>query len=138
MASVMARNALVAAAVAILAFAGFPQSVFAAPAESFRAFGQGSELALPLNCLSTGVGPLNLCPASDACACTSIVGHGTAAVMGGPITYTATVATNLSAPSGSCDEAVGTARLVSTTAPGNQVVPNFTGTLCATPSTAAS
>lgn len=129
-----ARYALAVAAIAILGFAGSAPSVLAAPAANFRAFGQGIEPSTTPDC-STATG-LKLCPGSDACICTPISGHGTCAAMGGPVSYTATVATDLSLGVGNCDEAFGTATLVSTTNPANKVVLNFSGTLCGTPPTA--
>jgi hypothetical protein len=53
--------------------------------------------------------------------------------MGGPITYTATVASDLSVDVGGCIPAYGTATLVSSSNPSDKVVLNFTGTLCASP-----
>src|SRR6185437_7338293 len=128
-----ARYAFAIAAIAILAFAGPAPSALAAPAASFRAFGQGIE---PTNvtpdCTSTG---LKLCPGSDSCTCTPISGHGTCAAMGGAISYTATVATDLSIDVGGCAGSFGTATLVSTANPANKIVLNFSGTLCSTPAT---
>ncbi|HTQ23743.1 MAG TPA: hypothetical protein VMI09_03545 [Candidatus Binataceae bacterium] len=134
MGSPLVRNAsygLVVAAIAFLGFAASATTVSAAPAANFRAFGQGTRVTGTPDC-SVATGNM-LCPGSDSCSCTPISGHGTCAAMGGAVTYTAIVATDLSVISGGCAAAYGTATLVSSSNPADTVVLNFTGTLCASP-----
>ncbi|HTJ09857.1 MAG TPA: hypothetical protein VL393_09270 [Candidatus Binataceae bacterium] len=134
MTSTLARNAchaLVMAAVAFVAFAASATPVSATPPANFRAFGQGHEPSTTPDCsFATGN---KLCPSGDSCTCTPIAGKGTCAAMGGPISYTATVATDISISAGGCAGSFGTATLVSLLNPSNQVVLNFSGTLCSTP-----
>ncbi len=100
-------------------------SVYAAPAVSFRAYGQGGEPSITPSCTA-------LCPSGDSCACTPVSGHGTASVIG-PVAFTATVATDISHGAGQCAELFGTALLTSTTTPKNKIALDFTGSLCASP-----
>ena len=94
---------LVVAAIAFLGFAASATIAFAGPAANFRAYGQGMRITGTPDCTqATGN---KLCPGSDSCSCMPISGHGTCAAMGGPVTYTAVVATDLSVDVGGCAEA---------------------------------
>jgi hypothetical protein len=131
---VWARNfsyGLVVAAIAFVGFAASATSVSAAPAANFRAYGQGTRLTTTPDCTqATGN---KLCPGTDSSSCTPISGHGTCAAMGGAVTYTAVVATDLSVETGGCAAEYGTATITSSTNPTDTVVLNFTGTLCGSP-----
>jgi hypothetical protein len=113
------------AAIATALLLTMPPPVSAAFVQSFRAYGQGHEPSITPDCSA-------LCPVNDTCACTPIQGKGNASLMGS-VSFTATVATDVSQAVGQCFELFATALLTSTTTPTNKLAVDFAGTLCATP-----
>jgi hypothetical protein len=117
------------AAFAALVLVGWAIPASAAPAQSFRAYGQGTEPANSGSTPPADCSSLPACPGSDACWCINVQGHGQTNVTGAA-SFTADVFTDIDQQVGQCLVLWGSGTIVEKDHPGQRIAVDFKGSEC--------